>query len=56
MTGRRRWSLDQLRGGLIHGEGTGLPGWSEFRQNVVVFWFCLSVSCIQMSLSDADLL
>ena len=36
--------------------GTVLPGWSELVQNAVVFLFCLSVSCPQMSLSDADLL
>ena len=36
--------------------GTVLPGWSELVQNAVVFLFCLSVSCTQMSLSDADLL
>lgn len=36
--------------------GTGLPGWSVLVQNAVLFLFCLSVSCTQMSLSDADLL
>ena len=36
--------------------GAGLPGWSVLVQNAVLFLFCLSVSCTQMSLSDADLL
>ena len=36
--------------------GTVLPGWSVLVQNAVLFLFCLSVSCTQMSLSDADLL
>ena len=36
--------------------GTVLPGWSVLVQNAVLFLFCLSVSCTQMSLSDADIL